>query len=388
MVAAAVTSCRRNVFNDVTPKNITGQAAENLSSRIKNFYASMKTREHHVGNKTAKTTSGETFSADSANFLMEAALNMYAVRKIDSTEVDTRTFVVTAPISSGLIDESDVSDAFWAIRDSLMELYNGITADSKELEFLEITNTVSGLFVNFKVTGAVSKGIIFGGGCPYDFSAHYASNRAFAVQGSGGSTYSSAAGSYNYGYGQGDFVSGSVINKVSGPAYPSAATLLRRFGISYYNNCVLQTAYTCGYNVNISTIDINISSANTVSSPTSDFTSTVTGFKNKDIWEAFIYYDGCDISSNLNDGQIDYKHYMNTPMLDFYLSYIPTYISNNIPSGKSFYDFNITWLYCLCAPQYSSEYGSCGHTSSYQYSITSSEFVEYPCNTWIGILSL
>lgn len=351
----------------------------------------MKALESSKNQNNTKTTSGETYTADSAQFLMEAALNMYAVKKIDSAEVDTRTFIISAPISSaGLIDEADVSNTFWAIRDSLMELYNAITASNKELEFLEITHQVAAPLVQFKITGAISKGVITGAGCPYDFSSHHAANRAFIIRGTNGTSTTSASGTYYYGYGQGDFVNGHVVNKVSSTNNPDAPTLLRRFGISNYKNCSIQTAYTCGYYVDISTQETT--TGTTLSSPTADFVAnSIPTYNNSDIFNSFIFWDDCGtFATSISDAYLDYKEYLNTPMMDFYLARIPSYISNYVGSTYSFYDFNIRYLDCLCYPDHynNDPLAPCGKAISYAYYVTKAQFVTYPCNNWIGIKSL
>ncbi|MEO6833647.1 MAG: hypothetical protein ABI378_13600, partial [Chitinophagaceae bacterium] len=393
VIAAILVSCKKDeqIIGRTISKGVIGDEARAITNRLSAFYSKMKAEKNAAhGRSNAKTTSGGPYySVDSLTYLMEGAFNMYAVFNNDSVEAETKTFFVSAPLTSGLVEETDATNAFWDTQDSLMELYNSINFADKELTFLEISSTIDGSNVIFKVTGAISNKWIFSWNpCPSTFGQDFASNHAFKPFSYTGVTvtipYTSMT--YTYGYGQCDIMSGVATSVTTASTAPDAMNALRRYGKRNYLGC--NTDQACGYWVDVSTLQRFPFG---VSSPTSPYNSAgYRGFPNDDIWNAYTFYVDGNTPYTTMDPDLVYKQWTTTPMMDFYLSYIPGIIANNIPSGKRFYDFNIEHLVCLCAPKkhtnspYPTEYTM---IDQYSYAVTSGIFV-VGCGERIGISNM
>ncbi len=307
---------------------------------------------------------------------MEAAYNLYAVEFNDSAFTSSRTFSVIENLNSaGEIDVTDVDDAFYQIQDSLMVLWNDISFAGKQLVFFDLSYSVTGTKVTFAVKGSISAGTVGKGGyCPVAFGDFYTANHAWAT----GAATNYVSGSW-YGKGQGQFYTfpnGIDPASINNTTLPDAATCLKAYGHSNFIGC--QTTRGCGYYINVVTT-MPFRGAN-VPSPSNDFVSLgATGVMNDATWTAYTFYNCAPVS--LSDPYIDYKNWVNTPMMDFYLTRIPGLIGTKVPAGKSYYDFNVQLAACSCPPQSNPAFPSDCTTFEYlQYYVAYGDFVGTGCD--------
>jgi hypothetical protein len=183
-----------------------------------------------------------------------------------------------------------------------------------------------------------------------------------------------------YGYGQCNFGSSGATNFSATLSDPDAATMLRSFGKRNYRGCGQSQA--CGYWVDISYVQPTATSPTSPNSPYKNI--PIWGYDNSTIYDAYILYSNATTQA---DPQIDYKEYLSKAQMDYYLGFIPTIITNNIPTGKDFYDFDVNLLYCLCyaTQNPSSPYPNLWTTHrSFQYWVRSGVFVN-DCGGWVGL---
>lgn len=370
MLVTGNSSCQKT-SGDVQPAingQITGEAAKAISARITDFYEAMKRLK---GTQDAQAKGANFyFTLDSAAFLMEAAYNMYVV-KDDDYDHDVMSFSITEPLTNGEIDEVDVADAFWRIKDSLMVLYTAVSYQGKVLDFLDLNYTVDGNDVIFEIVGAVAKNFTIYPACPDVVpNPSTTGERAYSIQGGGAPVTITIPGyaPFKYAYGQCDMISGSATNVSTSTTNPDAPTLLRSYG-KYNYTC--GTALACGYYTGVNT---TVVTPTTVTTPTSPYAG-IPGYSNRDTWHAYTFYADDQLPLTLADPNYDYKIWLTASVMNFYLDRIPTIISSNLPTGKTLKDFNVGYNRCLCAPTWNSVLNEWVLQESYTYYVTHGTYI-------------
>lgn len=314
---------------------------------------------------------------------------MYAVVHADTFIYQFKSFTVEAPLTSGSIHENDATDAFWDIQDSLLSVYDTIAYANKELCFFDLEASTSGPNAQFKVTAAFSRAALTSPpNCSPTFASRYASATAFAVEGENPTSLNSQnVGTFWYGYGQGTY---NTSNHVTGVDYtkPDAPTLLRQYGIRAYLGC--NTQYQgCGYWAYVTT---DFGMPQTLTTPVMPNINVPGYCGNVDIYGSLWISDGPWFPYDFSvDPDLDLKKYLSVGMMDFYRARIPWHINNKIPSGKTFYDFNIAVVNCGCIP--AKNVNACLPNDwtvqiSHVYHVSAGVFINDCGARWIGLTAI
>lgn len=335
--------------------------ADSLVAEIESFYELM----HNGGDEN-------TMSVDLSVFMIEGTYNYYCARIDHEKQTTFISFQVTAAVTENEIILSDLSNVFYAIKDSLLHYEELIEYEGKRLGLFDLEGETEGEIVTYTVKASFISGDAVDNPTTTDgdgaivFNA--ASNHAWSAHGWTFNANSSGGGQCD-------------INTTTKSAYnidlnaPSAPHSLRTYGILNYINTL--PALVEGFFGNITTV--TILPYNTPSSPTCPYINILGYDQNHDIWKTWEFADIAGPLAVSVDADAVYKRWITNDQMNFYLSYIPGYIANNL-FGKDFYDFSINHMAALNgadAPglQYDNPYSSPAFKSMHWYYITSGDYL-------------
>lgn len=358
------------------------QGNQNLEKRISGFYQEMQDLKGSTPQSGKHTTLSNMISLDSAEFLTEATYNYYYARNGFEGMVNYQ-FSISEPCTSGsTISEDNVSDAFYKILDSLTVVIHNIDYAERRLATFDLEVQQVGETAVFEVNANIVRG-------PEPSDEYLvvdnhrqltgAANHAWAMIddgfGSGYLThYAPGIGNIIYGTGQCDVDATNNGNPVGTQNNaPGARWTLRSYGMSNYLGF---SATAFGYLVTkIKTTSV---SASSVSSPLSPF-HAIPGYNNTNIYGLYCDYSSGMLSvPSLVDPNWGYKQWLVTGMMNYYLNFIPGIISGAVPTGKTFYDFNISTPYVNSYNKYSIVTLTYHHTELYYISTGDNSTITLP----------
>ena len=340
-----IASCRKDSSKParMVPSAMTVEEGKVLEARIQHFYARMKTLKGGVAAKGTEIS--ETMPVDSVEFLSEAAYNYYVARN-DAHQSDEVVFKFTKPMdTAGKMLETDVANAFWKIKDSLMKVYDVVPYVDKKLTSFDLEVVKAGTEALFSVRAAIATGPV-----PNDPTTTVngfkmfdgAPNHAWFFLGATG------PGSINgvpYEYGQIDFDTVTKTQILTTLTLgPGARRSLRKLGLENTPGTLFALAANQLW-VNIHT-DSVVQGQNT---PAQSFAfptpyDSIPGFRNADIPYHYNFFScACFGFNDVYDSYHAYRDVITTPMMNLYLSRIPYYITSHIPPGQTYYDFHIIY---------------------------------------------
>jgi len=346
----ATGSCKKNTPMAETPQNQSAENAslvsgamsdEQIDAMITQFYNDMKT----LKDRSAAT---DNMALPQAVLNIEAVYNKYVVVQDYTGDIATGELTFKVPAhndGSGSVNMKDVANAFWAMKEALLAKQsslteNGVTPtlESFDLEAMtdadgnpELTdgNYTLKAFVAFARPGGgngidLTQNDIFTNAATHCWRALTSTDPLPGEAiGTGQATIDHSTkflvpGSENY-------------------SLPSAPSALRAKGIYNFNEAY--GSGIIGYAINISSVGGYppvMLTLPAMPAGTCDYvTRNVPSYDNNRVWHAQVY----------NVGQVDdydtYKHWLTTPMMNFYVAPIKNIIHLNIAPGKQFYDFHI-----------------------------------------------
>lgn len=336
-----------------------------IGSRLQSFYQVVK-------NIKQGGTSSRQYTIDSSVYLIEGAYNYLSVELSDD-EVATYRFSVTVPKTGNNVTAQNLSKAFYAIKDSLVGKQASLGTTEDALTHLDVSATVLGSSVRFNVSSSLLIHLL-----PTLLrckdSVNNVNNRGFVIY---NDWY--FGGSYTRGQRLINMTTNTVIPGSIDNTKPGAASTIRSMGkVRYRGTCITNA---CEYYVNIVTNPEEGYQGNAISSPISPYvTAGISGYKNGDVFSTTRFFPWADTlcAAGMNypnavDPARDLKVYLTKPMVNFYIYRVPDIISANLPSGKTFYDLNIEWMYCLCCARSPFTYDNPDgwtlpfHSQSYNY---------------------
>jgi hypothetical protein len=318
-----------------TMMDVSGLTDDQTDAIITQFYNDVK----KLQNPTA--TSSVNIGLTDVVFRTEGVYNKYVVQHQDSGSMYLDTFSVNLTANrDGSVNIKEAANAFWQIKDQLMQRVQAIGDPAYTLEALDVEALTARNGSPQLVNGqyVLTIGVVLGnGGTPVPVQSPWfttAVDHVFAA----GSSYNAPPPFQGITKGQGTIIYNLIIQ--GAPAVYNinnqamgAGESLRERGMPYYRS-MYESASGYGYWANITRVDIPSATSSAVTN--CDYvTRNIPGYTNVTMW----WTQGPDNDSN--SPYHDYRSWLNTAMMNFYLNYIPQYLHGIIPSGKKLYDFQI-----------------------------------------------
>lgn len=318
-----------------TMMDISDLNDDQVDAVITQFYNDVKTLQQPAAASTVNITLND------AVFRTEGSYNKYVVQHQDSGSMYLDTFSVNLVANrDGSVNTKEAANTFWSIKDQLMQRVQTIGDPSYKLEAFDVealsTRDGNPQLVNghYVLTIVV---VLGNGGSPVPIQSPWfttAVDHVFAA----GSSYNAPPPFQGITKGQGTIIYHPIIQ--GAPAVYNidyqamgAGEALRERGMPYYRS-IYESAAGYGYWANITRVDIP--SATSTAATNCDYvTRNIPGYTNLTMW----WTQGPD-NDNSNPYH-DYRSWLNTAMMNFYLNYIPQYLHNVMPSGKKLYDFQL-----------------------------------------------
>ncbi|PZF73177.1 hypothetical protein [Taibaiella soli] len=354
IAVASFTACKKDDSGSkVKPPVSTARSVEDsrqLLADIQTFYSNMQVI------RDGKDPGSNVISFDDAEFLTEATYNYYLARNDYDYATTAVNFSIPAPVTDGGVQMKDVTNAFWQIKDNLMKTYDQINYADKGLALFDLKlNVVDDRNISFDVYATIKTGpapTIPASEIGGVKTAVGTPNHAWNAKNS-----APLNGQGNNGQCDLDLATGTIVPGSQSSSVPSAATVLRQLGIANYwgwNPPAIKNGQLIAYQQTVTKVDdlvYNLSGC-VISSPVSDYNQRqIAGYMNTRIWSCEEFYTG----ANIDDANKDYKSWLTTPNLNFYLGFIPTIIneakgsllmppnSGLSPSSYVLDDFGIEW---------------------------------------------
>jgi len=305
-----------------------------LGERIESFYATMQELE------PGSPPSMDSIDVDSAEFLIEATYNYYCARVDYESEMQNIQFEITKPLQgAGYINLKDAADAFWEIKQMLVDEYNNISYDDKALSFFDLELVIEGDNVHFIVNADISKSIGFTEPTTTDADGdiiiNQPSNHVWGTIGINTFAPISAQGTLS--------TTPNLNVSVASGQNPGAMEVLEKYGTFNYIS-KYASGITTSLIVNVSTgwrIDAWKGNEIPTSSPSEYFSLGLPGYNpyapsyflnayNGNIWMTWHNYGTNGIALNTSANNTEYKEWLTTSMMNFYLKYLPGIVQNGL----------------------------------------------------------
>jgi hypothetical protein len=331
LFAVSLMACNKKTENPVTkPALIATQTGVDPTPQIQNFYQQMKSlRDNGIGDVSQ-------YSINDAVFNVEGAYNYYVVQQDYNAITQPVDFEIsTTANEQGNISANNVANVFWQIKSKLLETFNSIQSPDKALTTFDLEARTEGNNVIFSIK---ARFLLTRFQSNHNNTFAEAANHAWWIP---------TGSAPNYAKGQCDIDMNTKTAQNVNTTVPGAAAMLRQYGIGNYNGSTVRLS---GYFVNNVTSMIWSASGPTSNVQSSYAASNIPGYSNTTIWNTYKFTNGTSSNWQFADADMVFKDYLTTPMMNFYLQFIPGIISSNTPNGKTLNDFNITWITCLCSP--------------------------------------
>ena len=338
-------SCKKDdaEVQKVGTTTMTPAESKALEARIQAFYAKVKALHNGAA---AKGTEAELMSPEDAEFLTEATYNYYVARHSDDM-VQSYAVKVEEPMTDGKIDMADVSDAFYALKAAIMTVYNSVNYTDKGLESFDLQVKVENGQAVFYAMGNIKSGGPLGGPDVAMISNIKTLNtpatrgyRAFSAMSPFLSTPVIIPGSNGltayYGKGQVDLNFANHTTSNYDATKPDGANILRSLGLGNYHETY--GYYALAYGQLITNVQFAPLAPTPLTAPLPSPYNNIDGWDNSDILKVTRFFDA---TGNSNDIDVNIKAYMNTTMMNYYLSFIPAKINAALPGYRVVYDLNI-----------------------------------------------
>jgi hypothetical protein len=315
---------QKNTNNYQQPQALEDGDLE-LGERIESFYATMQDLE------PGSASSQDSIDVDSAEFLIEATYNYYCARINYEAELEHVQFELTKPLQgANQLNMKDAADAFWQIKQELIAVYNNIDYDDKTLSLFDLEVEVVDDHVRFVIEADITKSIGFTESTTTDANGdkviNQSSDHVWGTIDHSNMSNIDAQGTIS--------TSPSVNVSPSSGQNPGALATLKKYGIFNYLIKYNQSTTPIVLNVNIQngwTIDPWSGGSQIPTASSSQYlTMGLTGYNpsgfglnayNGSMWIAWQNYGSTGAS--LTDPEILYKEWLTTPMMNFYLKYLP-----------------------------------------------------------------
>lgn len=144
---------------ELTDKPVTGEQEVKISEQdiaVYNKIMDFKKKVDYI-KENPHYKSGETITADSAVWYLDAAFNLTYAFTVDTfIDFNTDTFTISIGKTDGMVNLDDLSAAFYELKDKTLIIYNATDGEQKELyvSHMEITSSTSDEIV-IKITATI-----------------------------------------------------------------------------------------------------------------------------------------------------------------------------------------------------------------------------------------
>lgn len=334
---------------------INSTATHPIVQQVEGFYNTVKSVKNGA-------TSSQTFSPDSLSWYLEATYNFKAVNQDEDIVPINKTFEISVPLTpTQKVTANQASVAFYQVKDSISKLINDLKLSDKTLRMFD-SKIIS------ISPGSVSLGF-------HVSVAEHNSSLPFTLCGS------ESANPSNLGYlvhsvNSNDFEGTNVYEDLGahvGPLWtyyngrvslnmttrmattstfdntlPGAALTIRNQGIKKYFNCQKRPK-NWYYNIELAFYE------GEMTTPNHQYTTLgISTVDNLDLYRAARLYESGSTNddyenfpSSVDNGK-HLKEFLTRPMVQFYINKTPGIFAAQIPTSKTFYDFQIYGEQSIC----------------------------------------